>query len=227
MSSDTRDLVILDKVSRRFRRAGQEHLVLNELSCRVPAGVALGIRGASGSGKTTLARIMAGLDSTFEGRRIIRPDVQPRGIQMVFQDSLQAFNPRLPLSISLRESLVAGQGSGWLRRDSAGGRDELERALTEVGLDAHLLRRTPGRLSGGQRQRAAIARALLMRPAVLILDEPVAALDLSIQAKILNVLQRVREDYGIALVIISHDHNVLLHLCEDVFNLEEGKLCAL
>ncbi|TVR68894.1 MAG: ATP-binding cassette domain-containing protein [Spirochaetaceae bacterium] len=223
---EARDLVILEGISRSYRREGEMRLVLNQLDCRVQSGVALGIQGASGSGKTTLARIMVGLDRSFEGRRILDHGLDPRRVQMVFQDSLQAFNPRLPLSVSLRESLVASEGTGWLRRDSAGVRNVLERALTEVGLDAHLLRRTPGRLSGGQRQRAAIARALLMRPAVLVLDEPVAALDPSIQAKILNVLQRVREDYGIALVIISHDPNVLLHMCEAVYTLEEGKLCA-
>jgi ABC-type dipeptide/oligopeptide/nickel transport system ATPase subunit len=221
-----RTLIELRSVSRRFVQNGVERDVLRGLNLTVPAASVVGIRGASGSGKTTLARIMAGLDPHFEGKRILDGALDERQVQMVFQDSLQAFNPRLPLGISLREALVARGHAGWLTGDAAQLRVELERVLTEVGLEAHLLKRTPGRLSGGQRQRAAIARALLMMPAVLILDEPVAALDLSIQARILNVLHRVREDHRISLVIISHDPNVLHHMCETVYTLEEGKLCA-
>lgn len=220
----SKPIITLTDIRRRFIADGQERIVLKDLNFIVPAESVIGIQGTSGSGKTTLARILSGLDRSFEGRRVLSPDLESTSVQMVFQDSLQAFNPRLSLALSLREALVAGRQARWLRRDTQQVRAVLEHALTEVGLDAHLLTRTPGRLSGGQRQRAAIARALLLKPAVLILDEPVAALDLSIQAKILNVLHRVRDAYGMSMVIISHDPDVLRHMCEGVNTLKEGTL---
>ncbi len=222
--SEAENLITLTGIYRRFLTGRRERTVLRDLDCRVPAGATLGIRGSSGSGKTTLARILAGLDSAYEGRRELAPELGARQVQMVFQDSLQSFNPRLKIRTSLKEAFVAGEGESWFGTDPGRLDGALHDALTEVGLDTHLLNRTPGRLSGGQRQRAAIARALLMKPVLLILDEPVAALDLSIQAKILNVLHRVREDYRMSMVIISHDPNVLHHMCEMVYTLEEGKL---
>lgn len=221
---DRVSLIKLSSVSRCYQRNRVRKHVLRDLELEILKDSVVGIQGASGSGKTTLARILAGLDTRFSGVRTLGPHLTPRQVQMVFQDSLQAFNPRLSLGLSLREALVAGGLSHWVRRDTVGARDALERALTEVGLNTHLLHRRPGTLSGGQRQRAAIARALLMKPQVLILDEPVAALDLSIQAKILNVLGKVRDDYGVSLVIISHDQNVLSHMCETVYTLKEGTL---
>jgi peptide/nickel transport system ATP-binding protein len=218
------ELIRLSGVFRSFPAEGRQREVLRNLDFRLHAGTVVGIRGSSGSGKTTLARVLAGLDTGFSGTRFVNPALHAQSVQMVFQDSLQSFNPRLKLAVSLQEALVARGRAKWLRGRTEEARSVLHHALTEVGLEPHLLERTPGRLSGGQRQRAAIARALCMSPAVLVLDEPVAALDLSIQARILNVLQRVRIDHEISLVIVSHDPGVLLHMTDQVYRLEEGRL---
>lgn len=218
------ELIQLSRVSRSYLAEGRTKVVLRELDFRLHGGTVVGIRGESGSGKTTLARVLAGLDTGYSGTRTVNPALHPRSVQMVFQDSLQSFNPRLKLAVSLKEALVARGRARRLRAGAEQMRSELHHVLTEVGLETHLLERTPGRLSGGQRQRAAIARALCMSPAVLVLDEPVAALDVSIQARILNVLQRVRTDYDIAMVIVSHDPGVLRHMTDQVYCLEEGRL---
>ncbi|SIQ64880.1 peptide/nickel transport system ATP-binding protein [Alkalispirochaeta americana] len=228
MISQGSPVVELRGISRSYRWRGTVRSVLNDLDCTILPGTVTGIQGTSGTGKTTLARVLAGLDRSFSGARWLAGDLPDAAVQMVFQDSLQAFNPRLSLEISLGEALAASGQLSWL-----GSRRErkvlLSRAIAQVGLEPSLLQRTPGRLSGGQRQRAAIARALLMNPAVLVLDEPVAALDLSIQARILNLLQRLREERlqearPIALVVISHDPAVLRHLCGEIYSLQEGKL---
>lgn len=214
----------LRDVHRSFRRQGVEYPVLRGVSLQVNRHTVLGIRGSSGAGKTTLARILVGLDTDFKGSRFVAPRVHPRGVQMVFQDSLQAFNPRLPVGISLREACMAAPGGRWTDGLSRKTRRMLHEAMDAVALDAALLDRRPGLLSGGQRQRAAIARALLVQPDVLILDEPVAALDLSVQARVLNVLMDLRLQKRVAMVVISHDDGVLHHLCDEIQELQGGRL---
>lgn len=202
---------------RGVRRVYDDQVVLDGIDLEIPLGVMYGVRGESGSGKSTLARIIAGLDREYSGTR--------RGgdAHLVFQDSLQALNPRIRLSWSLAEAASDGSlRDTWriLHRN----RDRLTDALTEVGLPHDLLDRRPGRLSGGQRQRAAIARALLSHARLIVLDEPVAALDPSVQARILNLLVRLHRHRALSIVVISHDHAVLDYLCDRQYHLQGGRL---
>ena len=206
---------------RGIRRSLGGSAVLSGLDLAVTHREILGIHGPSGGGKTTLARIIAGIDRGFEGERVLsacRP-------HLVFQDSLQSLNPRIKVRWALAEAMAQqgrlGQVLSHRRHDG----DRMREALTEVGLSGDALGVRPGNLSGGQRQRLAIARALLSEANLLVLDEPVAALDPSVQARILNLLVRLHAGRDLTLVVISHDHGVLQYLCDRRLELQGGELC--
>lgn len=223
-------------VTKRFwsksgRKHGSSHLALDEVSIEVRAGFSQGIVGESGSGKTTLARVLLGLTEpddgrvTFEGTAL--GDLDPAqtrayrsAVQPVFQDPRSSINPRRTVQDALVEPLVhltASMTSKELSRRAA--------ELCElVSLHPSVLKQMPAELSGGMLQRIAIARALGPRPRILICDEPVSALDLSVKAGILNLLLELRAEFQLGLLYISHDALLVRHLCDNVVVMESGKI---
>lgn len=225
-------LVELRSVAATYRRAGRDFVALREVELAIEAGEKVGVVGGSGSGKTTLARLMLGLlkpsagDVRFQGRSIIGLPERRRGwlrasASMVFQDPNSSLNPRLRLRHIIAEPLL----SPAVRNRSdvpEPGQSVLAVAMAGVGLDVDLLDRFPHQLSGGQRQRAAIARSLINDPALLVADEPVSALDVSVRAQVLNLLSDEVSQRGLALVLVSHDLAVVGRLCDRVIVIEHG-----
>lgn len=225
-------LVELRSVAATYRRAGRDFVALREVELAIEAGEKVGVVGGSGSGKTTLARLMLGLlkpsagDVRFQGRSIIGLPERQRGwlrasASMVFQDPNSSLNPRLRLRHIIAEPLL----SPAVRNRSdvpEPGQSVLAVAMAGVGLDVDLLDRFPHQLSGGQRQRAAIARSLINDPALLVADEPVSALDVSVRAQVLNLLSDEVSQRGLALVLVSHDLAVVGRLCDRVIVIEHG-----
>jgi peptide/nickel transport system ATP-binding protein len=202
---------------------------LKGVSFTVQAGRSLGIVGESGSGKSTLARIVMALDTPTSGTvKMLGRDLHAlpreelrlarRDFQMVFQDPYGSLDPRQTIARIVSEPLAA-QG---VSRDEQ--RDRAAQVIASVGLRANDLAKYPHEFSGGQRQRIAIARALVTHPRLIVADEPVSALDVSVQAQVLNLMQDLRAEFGITYMLISHDLAVVQHLCDDVCVLREGEI---
>jgi oligopeptide/dipeptide ABC transporter ATP-binding protein len=197
----------------------------------IPEGRSVGIVGESGCGKSTLARAILGLQAPSGGE--IRWRGQPvettdrekmrairRELQVVFQDPFGSLDPRMTAGDSVAEALEALEGL----KAPATKRARVDAALADVGLDAGLARRYPHELSGGQCQRVAIARATVVRPRLLICDEAVSALDVSVQAQIVNLVGDLSRRHRMALLFISHNLAVVRHLCEEVVVLYLGRV---
>jgi len=212
-------LLRVDGLVKQFR--GATARALDGVSLEVRAGESVGIVGESGSGKTTLARCVVGLERPDEGSvRVLGRDGPvnpgPRDVQIVFQDPYSALNPALSIGTMLAEAAsVAPPGA---HRRTVG---EL---LRLVGLPEHYARRRPARLSGGERQRVAIARALAPAPRLLVCDESVSALDVSVQAQVLNLLADLRDELGLALLFISHDLAVVRQITDRVHVMRSGRV---
>jgi ABC-type glutathione transport system ATPase component len=207
------------------------HEVLRGVDLAVAPGEVVGLIGETGSGKTTLARSVVGLvrpsagsirfagaelTTMGDGRRR-RAFRRAGAIQLVFQDPLRSLDPAVRIEHTVTEGLaVRGRLSAAVRREEAA------RALSLVGLDDELLARVPGDLSGGQRQRVAVARAVVGRPRLVLLDEPVSALDAGNRAAVLRMLGTLRDELGVAVVIISHDLASLAGIVDRVVVLYEG-----
>ena len=236
------------------RRDGSVFAALDCVSLKVPDGGAVGLVGESGSGKTTLIRTICGLQKPDGGRVVfdaaennssaiglpgnwergtgngeLRPAVKPSnrqtvkhcvqapcrpgGIQMIFQDAVGALNPRQRVGDAIAEV-------GRVHRIAV----DVEELLREVGLPAEIQTRFPNELSGGQCQRICVARALALKPSLLIGDEPVSALDVSVQARILRLLGDLREKQGLSLLLVTHDLAVVSAVCDYVYVLEKGRM---
>lgn len=188
---------------------------VRDATFRLHAGRTLGIVGESGSGKTTLARMLVGVE---------RPDagslrwMAPQRVQLVHQNPLGAFDPRWRVERSLREAL---QAAGVPRERRA---QRVAELLREVDLEPALGRRRPSELSGGQRQRAAIARALAADPQVLVLDEPVSALDPTVRGRVLDLLGRLQRKRALTMVFVSHDLDVIAAVSDDVLVMQDGEI---
>ncbi len=208
-----------------FGRRGERHAVAG-VDLELGPQHSLGVVGESGSGKSTLVRILLGLDRpsegtvTYDGRPVVvgRPSSMRwfrSDVQIVFQDPVSSLDPRMTVDAIIREPLRG------LRVEEDHDVRVVE-VLESVGLDPETRWRLPHEFSGGQQQRIAIARALAPRPRVLIGDEPVSALDVSVRAQVLDLLADLRGRYGLALVLVSHDLGVVRALCDDVIVLHEG-----
>jgi ABC-type glutathione transport system ATPase component len=208
---------------------GTPQPAVEDVSLAVMPGETLGIVGESGSGKSTLTRLMlrlirpSGGEVRFAGRDIARlPGREMRALrrqmQAVFQDPASSFNPRHTMRHALLAPLrVHGVGRGRQRGMA-------EEALALVGLDAEFLDRLPHELSGGQRQRLAIARAIILRPALVIADEPTSALDVSVQAQILNLFRQMKRELGLTYVFVSHNLGVVRYVSDRVAVMQRGRV---
>ena len=203
-----------------------ERHALAGVSLDVHAGDTVGIVGESGSGKSTLARILLGLDKatsgtvTYQGRAVEpgRPHELRwfrRDVQIVFQDPLSSLDPRMTIAETIAEPLVGLTVPG--SHD-----DRVAEVLAAVGIDPATRGRYPHEFSGGQQQRIAIARALAPNPDILVADEPVSALDVSVRAQILDLLSSLVEEFHLSLVLVSHDLGVIHSLCDRVMVLHRG-----
>ena len=201
---------------------------LDDVSLEVQAGRTLGLVGESGSGKSTLGRCILGLTSVdsgqvvFEGRDVAslaRKEMSQfrRRVQPVFQDPFGSLDPRWPVGRSVRESLDSFKIGSPADRDS-----RVLDLFERVGLRTAFATRMPNQLSGGQRQRVAIAAALASEPELIVADEPVSALDVSVQAQILNLFMDLQRDLGVTAVFITHDLGVVEHVCDEVAVLNHG-----
>ena len=190
------------------------------------AGKTLAVVGESGCGKSTLARLVTmiepptGGELWIDGRKLEHGDKElRRAVQIVFQNPYGSLNPRHKVGRILEEPLLLNTSD-----DADSRRKQAEAMMVRVGLRPEHYDRYPHMFSGGQRQRIAIARALMLRPRILVLDEPVSALDLSIQAQVLNILADLQEEFGLAYLFISHDLSVVRHIADDVMVMYLGKV---
>ena len=210
---------------RHLLRAEPPLVALNGVSLTLSEGETLGVVGESGSGKTTLARLVMGFEAPDAGQVLLdgtdlagislsefrrrRPE-----IQMIFQDPYGSLDPRRTVGWSIGQPLRAiGQ------RDTT---QPVARMMERVGLNPSDATRYPHEFSGGQRQRIAIARAIITRPRVLVADEAVSALDVSVRAQILNLLMDLQEDFGLAILFVTHDLSVVSSLCDSLMVLRHG-----
>lgn len=212
-----------------LRRTTREKRAVNQLSFSLRRGESLGVVGESGSGKSTTGLALLRLlnsqgEILFDGQplhRFNRRQMLPfrSRIQVVFQDPFSALNPRFNVTQIIAEGLLVHQKLTELQREQ-----RVIAAMQEVGLDPATRHRYPGEFSGGQRQRIAIARALILQPELLILDEPTSSLDKSVQAQILAILADLQQRLGLSYLFISHDLQVVRTLCHQLIVLREGKV---
>ncbi|MDP8015164.1 ABC transporter ATP-binding protein [Prescottella equi] len=220
----------VDDVNIVYRSAGAENHAVRGITLEVMKGETLGLVGESGSGKSSLARAMAGLERIDSGSVSYRGVSLPASLrldratrldlQMVFQDPGSALNRRRRIGAALADGLQARTG----KKPSA---EAVQELLASVGLPPHFAQRYPSEASGGQLQRVVIARALAARPTVLFADEPVSALDVSVQAQVLDLLVELREKHDLTIVFVSHDLGVVRHMCDRIAVMRHGELVEL
>ncbi|MDX9750090.1 MAG: ABC transporter ATP-binding protein, partial [Flavobacteriales bacterium] len=214
-----------------FRRATPDVPVLHDIDLCVYPGETLGVVGGSGSGKTTLGRTVLRLLEPTAGRVSYKgTDITAlpagamralrREVQIVFQDPYAALNPRMAVGPAIIEAMRV-HGIGHHDRDR---RHAVQALLERVGLESAHYDRFPHQFSGGQRQRIVIARAIALRPRLVVCDESVAALDVSVQAQVLNLLNELKAEHGLTYIFISHDLNVVQYFCDRVLVLERGRV---
>jgi ABC-type glutathione transport system ATPase component len=229
-ASSTTDLLTVDHVDVTYGRGKKAFTAVRDVSLNIGVGRTLGVVGESGSGKSTIGRAILGLAPATAGRitfggaditKIGRRERQrvSRDLQVVFQDPRSSLNEAKQVGDILTEPLIANRS---MSRSAS--RDRAAELLERVGLGAEAMQRFPGMFSGGQRQRIAIARALMSSPKLVICDEPVSALDLSVQAQIVNLFRALQAETGVSYLFIAHDLSVVRLLSDDIAVMSRGRI---
>jgi peptide/nickel transport system ATP-binding protein/oligopeptide transport system ATP-binding protein len=229
---EIQDLSVWFPIKSAFRGRTIGHIkAVTDVSFSVPTGKTVGLVGESGSGKTTVGKAILNLITPTRGQILFRdrvisglPEVQfrplRREIQMVFQDPYGSLNPRWTILDIISEPLkIHFPDRTRTEREAT-----VARLLKKVGLNPDFMRRYPHEFSGGQRQRVGIARALAVEPSLIVCDEPVSALDVSVQAQIVNLLQDLQDEFGIAYLFIAHDLAVVEHISDEVVVIYRGNI---
>lgn len=224
-----RSLLEVEELTKYFGKTK----VLDQVSFSVRKGEAFGLVGESGCGKTTLGRTVLGLYGAdggsvrFDGEEILGVKGEKRKrlarkMQMIFQDPIASLNPRMTVREIVSEGLlIHGERRGQVLDE------RVKKALSDVGLPSSALGRYPHEFSGGQRQRIGIARAVVLEPELIIADEPVSALDVSVQAQVVNLLSDLREEMGLTVLFVAHDLSVVKYFCDRVAVMYAGQIVEL
>ncbi|MDO4661506.1 MAG: ATP-binding cassette domain-containing protein [Tissierellia bacterium] len=226
-------IIKLEEASLSFKLNKKENLkVLDNFSIEIPEGKVLGLVGESGCGKTTFSRVLLGLNKLSDGKYVFlnkkiekKSDFRfvRKNMQMVFQDPYLSIDPTMNMKDVLEEPML-NLRKEW---DKKTREDKILRLMDLVGLDRTYLDYKSKEMSGGQRQRIGIARALIIEPKVLICDECVSALDVSVQAQILNLLLDIKHQLGITIIFISHDLAVVKYIADEIAIMKSGKICEI
>jgi len=206
--------------------------VLNDVSLSLEQGKCLGIIGESGSGKSTLGRIITGIEKAdsgvveFEGENIHQKENKDakNDISVVFQNYVSSVNPRFSVAQIIAEPLIISSQVNKNKIDKKKIDEEVEKLIKIVGLSEEFLERFPNELSGGQLQRVCIARAIVTKPKFILLDEAVSSLDVSTQVEILDLLQKLKKEYNLSYIFITHDLLTITYICDSVIFFKDGKI---
>ncbi len=229
--AEERPLLRVENLSAQYSALGVRNRVLDAVSFAVRRGTTLGIVGESGCGKSTLCRVLlrllpnSGGEVEFDGRDVFALRGRElswfrRNVQIVFQDPAGSLNPRLTVETIVGEALEVHR----LVRSRRERSQRVAETLRHVGLRESDAAKYPHEFSGGQRQRIGIARALALRPRLLVCDEPVSALDVSVRAQILNLLADLRDAFGLTLLLVAHDLGVVRSFCDEVAVMKSGRI---
>ena len=207
-------------------------IVLNDVSLSLEQGKCVGIIGESGSGKSTLGRIITGIEKAdsgvveFEGKNIHQKENRnmKNDISVVFQNYISSVNPRFSVAQIIAEPLIISSQVNRSKIDKNKIDEEVKKMIKIVGLSEEFLERFPHELSGGQLQRVCIARAIVTKPKFILLDEAVSSLDVSTQVEILDLLQKLKKEYNLSYVFITHDLLTITYICDSVIFFKDGKI---
>jgi oligopeptide transport system ATP-binding protein len=226
-------ILSVDKLVKTYRGRSSREVIraVNEVSFDVYEGEIVGFMGETGCGKTTIARSIVGLETpdsgriSYDGIDMTKPSKDGllrfrREVQMVFQNPYSCLNPRMNVEQLVAEGLIAHN----MVKSRPARLDRVRQVLEMVGMGGVDVQRYPRSFSGGQRQRIAIARALAVEPRVLLCDEPVSALDVSVQAQVVNLLKDMQAELGLTMLFIAHDPAVLRHLCSRILVMKSGEV---
>ena len=224
-------MIKINQLSKHFHLSKGQHIkALDEVSLEIHANEILGLVGESGSGKSTLGKVMAGLHPKTKGSIKYNDELLPdeysakdflrlsKEIQMIFQDPYSSLNPRMTVGE------IIGEGLSLRKEAKASVQKKVQDWLLKVGLHPDHASRFPHEFSGGQRQRIGIARALIVEPKFVICDEPISALDVSVQAQVIKLLQKLKNDFGLTLLFIAHDLSMVRHISDRIAVLYLGQI---